>query len=380
MIYVSILIVLIIILTWYICRLYALSESFNAKKHVYKTPLLKYAHFSKIDRYNPILFPELLYNYCFELKKGDALFIPKGWWHWVESYGETLGVNFWLSHSDLETPTKITQYTKKNNWPVVDHLSLIEDIDLMYWDDKECTPACSSISNLRDSENTSKTYFISLNAFACGNANKIAIESALDGTIIPPLHAGSRNFWIALGYYDTGLHYDDWDGYLIVLSGKKKVRLFPPQRDLCSFPSQPTWAEYDTPWKFYPNEHTMEKCSLHLNQSVELYKSLYNTCSAKSVFTVIDNLYNRFGPGKIVWGLKSMCIDTTRSTCTNTNKLETRILEIQLTTRMHLTAQISLQCTDLSSIIIILQIQITITISWKMTTNVWNHFRVCAIA
>ena len=54
-------------------------------------------HFSRIDRYNYFLYPSLFFTHpmYFNLKKGDSLYIPPKWWHWVKNKGHNIAVNFW---------------------------------------------------------------------------------------------------------------------------------------------------------------------------------------------------------------------------------------------------------------------------------------------
>ena len=65
----------------------------------------KYAHFSRVTepRPNTIKYRQFYQArpYKVILKPGDFLFIPRGWWHWIRSYGRSYAVNFWFNMTNV---------------------------------------------------------------------------------------------------------------------------------------------------------------------------------------------------------------------------------------------------------------------------------------
>jgi hypothetical protein len=49
------------------------------------------------------------------LRAGDALFLPEGWWHQVDSDGTTIAVNFWCGRPAACRPVN---HGPDRNWPV----------------------------------------------------------------------------------------------------------------------------------------------------------------------------------------------------------------------------------------------------------------------
>jgi hypothetical protein len=314
------LILTICILTIVVCyivhyRRQLLKNSINTLKHVYQTKNLEYAHFSKINKYSRILFPELLFTnmQSFVLKKGESMFIPKGWWHWVETMCPTIAVNYWISEKISDTP-----YVKKcdttncdNNW-----FDLVKDIELKCWDENNKKIMCNTLDNLKNDGKHNNIYVITLDAFPAGRFNRKQLEPVLSKLVNKPHpKAEQPNFWISIGYHDTGLHFDDKDGFLTVLDGQKNIKLFPPQATklLHPFPLKPEWTYFKTDKIVYANEFKTEKSkSLHVNQGSELYTYLNDKCKESSIFSIIDKLFATYGPNKIVWGLKKNLDGTER--------------------------------------------------------------------
>lgn len=303
-------ILMLLMLTHMIFRSYYLNNSINKLKHVYKTPNLNYAHFSEIPTYNPIIFPELLFTdeKKFLLKTGDALFIPKGWWHWVETSEPTIAVNFWMKDDVGIKPHYIKDYIAKNKWKrsVDNLLEKMKNLELMFWSDKHKKCIYSNLDGIKEIEG--KTYLITLDSYQLGRYNKDKLNNMINEHVKKPFKSAMEpNLWVSIGYYDTGLHYDDNDGLLVVLKGKKKVRLYSPSDSvfLKPFPKVPKWANYFTSNTSFPNENRLVNShSNHKCQAYELYLCLYERCNEKSVFTIADTLYEYFGKEKVVWGIK----------------------------------------------------------------------------
>src|SRR6056300_1981782 len=55
-----------------------------------------FAHFSKINKKNYFVYPELLLTSPIHiiLNEGESLYIPPKWWHWIRSE-KSIAINFW---------------------------------------------------------------------------------------------------------------------------------------------------------------------------------------------------------------------------------------------------------------------------------------------
>lgn len=302
--------VILLICVWIQARKGAKARSHNHIKHVYTTPRLRYAHFSKLQHHNRLLFPELLVAGAqeYHLKAGDAILIPTGWWHWVETMTSTIGVNFWIDAHLGTTPRLMANYTR--DWPQTPDgwLNLINDETLSFWSESEQCCYVSTIRKISQKPIVNGLYVICLEAFDTGRHNK-AVLREIAAEYVPKPHDRSEdpNFWISVGYHDTGLHYDDRDGILVVLHGEKKVRLFPPgsSKWLHPYPSKPDWATRNTNNYVYANESVVVPAeNPSASPSQELYWIMYNTCNVANAFTVVDTMVGLFGYDRIVWGAK----------------------------------------------------------------------------
>ena len=85
MINIKLCITLVILLFFIINYNHYLYNGSNYERHRNTDSL--YDHFSKIDSYNYLIFPKLFFahpvNYV--LKKGQSIYIPKKWWHWIKT-------------------------------------------------------------------------------------------------------------------------------------------------------------------------------------------------------------------------------------------------------------------------------------------------------
>ncbi|AKI81564.1 putative jmjc domain-containing protein [Acanthamoeba polyphaga mimivirus] len=351
---ISIIIIIIIVLLFYINKSLTNStkqslnkiHTDNYDRHVYSNG--KYAHFSKITRDDSQLYPSLKYctKYEFELRSGDMLYIPKGWWHWIESIGRTISVNFWWDNGQIRIPNNKlnliqpktrgvncnksmvfeTNYINNNNSlnnitnPIIirngysslkekftDKFLLDKIPKVEVWDGVNNTVENTTLKKFINSKDKHK-YIITLDQFSINNHIKNILKNDV---IVPTILSYTNceyNFWFSYNYMDTGLHYDDYDGLLCVIDGIKKIKLYAPCDSpyLHSFPLFPKWSTILPPtnisYNLYKNIEWMTKPSNNsLPSSMLLFKTVHN----KYLITIIDKLYNIYGSNNIIYGIKN---------------------------------------------------------------------------
>lgn len=274
-----------------------------------------YAHFCEITRYNYFLFPSLLFTHPqrFILKENDGLWIPKGWWHWVESY-DSVGINFWLDIDDNNDSKFKSPFMNKHNLSN----QILEEIDnfsdkVTVWN--SYTGGLFKNKTIDYLKEIDIGNIISLPGYLNGEEkmNSKLMEKINQHIKIPNFLkkiATSKidhNFWISSKFNDTGLHYDDNNGFLCVLKGKKKVTLYPPSDSiyLKPFCVLPKWA------KNYPirTEYNTNKFIKKLNQNKDFPSSrlLYETLACynnnKGMLNV-SNAIDNYKENNLIWGFK----------------------------------------------------------------------------
>ena len=224
------------------------------------------------------------------LNPGDILYLPKGWWHWIFSEDETIAVNFWfntksktflnklkLDISDRSISKNIfqQQYLAKNQ-PLLlkqaaksyqaialwqrDYLATKQDLIIPQFHagfgqhssfapvHKPCFPKGDLANGKARCDRNNKIKLFPQIPFQklcdqinkCPEFNYVAFvplskrSSLLADIIIPDLLAqqdiNSINFWYSHGNLHTGLHYDDYENILLLIKGKKRVFLYPPNQ------------------------------------------------------------------------------------------------------------------------------------------------------
>jgi len=297
----------------------------NAGGHLYDGS--KYAHFSQVTSVNSHRFPlfEKASPISIRVEKSQCLVIPKGWWHHVKSFGSRcLSVNFWYDNGELpslsELPIKIEDAI--SNWKALELWSneyLISKIDpampkgvWLVLDNFACRKPIS-VADFVSTYGSSKEYAYLItptdfeHVLGSGNHN-IRILEVLEGDFEVPFPErmlnANANFWMNFGGIDTGLHYDDEDGLLCVVEGYKEVLLYPPSDSqyLYPYPSKPIELQhcYDV---FHYN---LYKRGPKLETSISM-ASLLEVClhKAPNVAMVAQKLQERYGVGKIVYGVKN---------------------------------------------------------------------------
>lgn len=74
------------------------------RDYLYPYDIPKRRHFSRVDLRRPDFerFPKLAYTRPYEcvLRRGDMLYIPYRWWHYLRSHGLNIAVNWWWVEPD----------------------------------------------------------------------------------------------------------------------------------------------------------------------------------------------------------------------------------------------------------------------------------------
>ena len=78
----------------------------SSNLHRHKKSDSLYAHFSDVDEFDTELYPNLKFTnpLHFKLEKGQSIYIPKGWWHWIKSTTKSFAVNYWFSNENKIDP------------------------------------------------------------------------------------------------------------------------------------------------------------------------------------------------------------------------------------------------------------------------------------
>ena len=284
----------------------------NNKRHL--TDEYPLGHFSKIDTSNYLLHPQLLTSTSpirFTLYKGDSIYIPSKWWHWIRS-SKSIAVNYWIlqEHFIYKKPKLLKTQVNYNNF--LNALTKYKG-EIHLWDnqtddiksDKE-----NSIHNQKD-----RNYIITLPGYSDKNGIKNRLNESLFNNLKEHINTPSflssfkieKNIWISTGYNDSGLHYDDYDGILTVIEGKKEITLYPPKDTiyLCPFDIKPYWT-LSEPLKFeynlYRHISTLDKTKNNPSSRV-LYESM-KSVNNKNMLKVITELCNTISINKNIWGFK----------------------------------------------------------------------------
>ena len=200
------------------------SNNFNRHKHSDVT----YAHFSWIDKVNYFLYPKLLLTspQKYTLKAGDALVIPKNWWHWVKTYDQSYSINFWFDNKIFNEP-KRTYYNHNIDFEKLKY------IIVGVWNTSDDTKGYHTTLNTFFNLKNENEYVVTLDDYVLSHYNFNLKKLIKDQVQLPEIvsnYKGTYNYnlWITSKCADTGLHYDDKDGILCCLSGRKEVILYPP--------------------------------------------------------------------------------------------------------------------------------------------------------
>jgi hypothetical protein len=156
-------------------------------------------------------------------------------------------------------------------------------------------------------------YVMTLSNYEIGDKNEIIKNKLAKHVTFPTdarlqlqrenLHDYDYNFWISSNKHDTGLHYDDEDGILTVISGEKEIILFPPSDSKYLYPYVNDYA-----WKSVNSAENIRYNSFSFFGKVPGVSSgelLYATCNNdKRVLSTISKIYVGREQTRLVWGFK----------------------------------------------------------------------------
>ncbi len=305
----KIIIIIITILLGCIIYLKGNKNKNNLERHLYDND--EYAHYSEINKQNILLHPKYILSSPkkYILREGDALIIPKKWWHWVFSYDNTFAINYWFKKDVNGTnyPKILYNFIKpfdilKNN------INLDKNFNkIINWDGKKDLMNRIYLNDYINKKEKNN-YLITLERFVDNDLFKREFSKYIEHNkfLIENNINDNYNLWYSIAEMDTGLHYDDSNGILAVLSGKKIVYLYPPEdsKYLYPLPEKPEWVTN----KYEEMEYNIYKSSGKIldkiNSSMILYKSYIG--SPNRIYKFTDFLYNNFSKkNKIIYGIKN---------------------------------------------------------------------------
>jgi hypothetical protein len=272
----------------------------------------KYAHYSRINKKN-------VSNYNLKkthpikliLKKGDCLFIPKGYWHWIISYPDTKAYNIWFNNnSNLKKPMILPE---KINCNINNELliSLLGNRKFIIFNENINYEQEMTISKYINAK-IINSYLITLNDVY--SKNRIIIDLIIKYLPIPiflnntNISKNNINFWFNIEEMDTGMHYDDEDGILCIIDGMKEVLLFPPEDSMLldGYKYQIPWINNKIEDLLY-NTYTLRYNS-KLNPFVDnkLHNNTLLLFSVQNleIIRYINNLCGIFNPNNLIYGVK----------------------------------------------------------------------------
>tara|TARA_B100000886_G_scaffold163954_1_gene111779 strand:- start:1235 stop:2632 length:1398 start_codon:yes stop_codon:yes gene_type:complete len=276
---------------------------YSSNHHRHRESNSLYAHFSAVDQLNTELYPNLKFTnpIYFKLKKGQSLYIPKGWWHWIKTTSKSFAVNYWFSNNIELNPFIFDYYfeldtNKFNNQDVYIWNSskydeyFVEDSFENFYNSGLDDRYVLTLSNYINGENNSNIKNLTKPHVKFPSHDKLQYNESFD-----------FNIWISSGKHDTGLHYDDEDGVLTLLEGSKEITLFPPSDsdNLYAYNTKYSWREKPA-INFAYNSFIVREPITGISSSEVLYK----TCNEDvRVLSNISKLFEKYGQS-LVWGFK----------------------------------------------------------------------------
>ena len=280
---------------------YRVLQNSNSERHLDDS--FFFAHFSKINNKNFLLYPELLLTSPkhIVLNEGESLYIPPNWWHWIRSE-KSIAVNFWcLDNYNSFNEPRVLRDQIENRDVIIEKISNYNN-SVMVWNgsNDKTIPGKMNI-------NKNNNYVITLPGYGNNTKEKINIRllDHVKKDIMKPKYFKDMdvdvNLWISAGKHDTGLHYDDKAGILSVLKGKKYITLYPPHNSSYLHPHEvvPKWAKT----KPYKVEYNVFHFDRELKNALPSSRLLYESLNGAKYRSDIVQKLDAF-PDRSIWGCK----------------------------------------------------------------------------
>tara|TARA_R100000388_G_scaffold84828_1_gene63895 strand:- start:25 stop:1431 length:1407 start_codon:yes stop_codon:yes gene_type:complete len=267
-----------------------------------------YAHYSNVDEYDLKVYPKLSKTHPIRITlcEGQALYIPKKWWHWVKATEKSFSINYWfLNDNDIEPFV----FNFENNY----NLDLFDKQEVIVWHSDKNNEYffADNFKNFYES-GKDDDYVLTLDNtqlqdYTNGESNN-HLKGLISDQIKIPYHENINhnnvfdfNLWISSNKHDTGLHWDDEDGILTVIKGKKEIILFPPSDSKNLYPYDVSYG-----WK-KRNAINFLYNSFQIKESIQGISSselLYITCNKDvRLLKNISRLHRKHG-SNLIWGFK----------------------------------------------------------------------------
>ena len=275
----------------------------NISRH--KNSEFLFGHFSSIDKFDLKKFPKLEFTnpIKFKLEKGESIYIPKGWWHWIKSTEKSFAINYWFNNQNNLNPFVF-------NYHIEYDIKSFNKQEVYVWDSFNDDLSHNYVTLFENFFNSGldNRFVVTLDRDYPNENTNQHLKNLVKPHIKFPIHEKlSRknifdfNLWISSGTHDTGLHYDDEDGILSLIEGSKDIILFPPSDSKNLYPIS---VEYY--WK-NSNASNFRYNSFYNHGTVNGVSSsefLYATCNGNvRVLSNISKLYNKY-ESNLIWGFK----------------------------------------------------------------------------
>ena len=276
---------------------------YSSNRHRHRESNSLYAHFSAVDQLNTELYPNLKFTnpIYFKLEKGQSIYIPKGWWHWIKTTTKSFAVNHWFSNNVELNPFIFDYYFEVDT-------NRFNDQDVYIWNSsKHDEYFVEDLFKNFYNSGLDDRYVLTLSNYVNGENNS-NIKNLIKPYIKFPSHDRLQyndsfdfNVWISSGKHDTGLHYDDEDGVLTLLEGSKEITLYPPSDsdNLYAYSTKYSWRKKSA-INFAYNSFIIREPLTGISSS----EVLFNTCNGDvRVLSNISKLFEKYGQN-LVWGFK----------------------------------------------------------------------------
>ena len=315
--------VFIVIIIFIVILLVYSEITLNYNKNKHLTDSYSYAHFSNINSYNYFLNYDFIFRTSpiyIELNEGESLYIPSKMWHWIITEDSGFSVNFWFE-KDPNKEIKHDNYKLEpifnkiyNNMILQDFNNYIKQNKQKIWNSYDNSSLSISGNEFLNSKEKNRA-LITLDGYDFDDnfqiknylKKKIGIPIFIEN-IIKKKSYYDVNLWYVPTSHDTGLHYDDYDGILHLIKGKKKIYLYPQSDSIYLNPyniipnyalTKPIYMNYNE-YIIYESNNIKGKSSQFL-----LYKTLEYFAINKNIHKIIQKIYDIKLKNKyLIWGFK----------------------------------------------------------------------------